>query len=368
MKTAHGSSTLRQRAAGDVSRGERAKNIVGRTEVAESIDSEDLRQEAALSVLFDSAGSLWNVAWLCQKRERKETSAPVVQSMEQPHSQHAKDPLRHFVARAKSLVKSRIRPQLSRARNSSAALDRSFCPDIPQASVLEENLECFEQRDWRKYFSDKLRGRGLEIGPLHRPLQTHPGMNVEYVDRHTVAELRAEYPELRELPLVEPHIISDAETLRGVPDASYDFLISAHVIEHMKSPLSALESWFRVLKPGGLLYLIVPDKRATFDVRRVRTTLGHIVLDYYQPSAERDFEHYLDYAIHVQNAEWHTMLQEARRLAETDYSIHFHVFLPSDVLNLLRWFSKNIRPIEILEGPNMAPGSDEFHFLLRLPS
>ena len=98
----------------------------------------------------------------------------------------------------------------------------------------------------------------------------------------------------------------------------------------------------------------------------MRTTLGHIVLDYYEPSKERDFEHYLDYAIHVQKAQWDTMLPEAHRLADTDYSIHFHVFLPSDILNLLRWFAANVRPIEIVEGPCQAPGSDEFHFLVRL--
>jgi len=275
---------------------------------------------------------------------------------------------RRLFSRAKSFVKHRAAPRLSRARGSSATVDKDFVADIPQAGVIEEGLEHFDARDWRKHFASKLHGLGLEIGPLHRPLAKHSGMNVEYVDRHTVAELRRDYPELKDLPLVEPHIIDDAEALRSVPEGRYDFVIAAHVIEHMRNPLSAVENWVRVLKPGGLLYLIVPDKRATFDVQRVRTTLPHIVLDYLRPSVERDYEHFLDYAIHVQKADSGTAIAEADRLVKTDYSIHFHVFLPSDITRVLEWFSANIRPLKIVEGPSMAPGSDEFHFLVQKPS
>ena len=171
--------------------------------------------------------------------------------------------------------------------------------DIPQASIVDHALREIRLSDWRTYFSSKLLGSGLEIGPLHRPLPRHDLQKVAYIDRYTVAQLRAHYPELNDLPLVELDLIGDAETLAVVPDCSYDFLTSAHVIEHMKNPIGALEQWCRVLRPGGKLYLIVPDKRAIFDRPRVRTTLEHMVLDYRRPSNERDFEHCLDYAIHV---------------------------------------------------------------------
>jgi len=225
-----------------------------------------------------------------------------------------------------------------------------------------------ENRDWRTYFSSKLMGDGLEIGPLHRPMVTHSGMNMKYVDRCTVAELREHYPELNDLPLVEPHILDDAESLKNVPNESFDFLISAHVIEHMKNPLSALEQWARVIKPGGLIYMIVPDKRVTFDKKRARTNTAHIVLDYKKPSAERDYEHYLDYAVHVHDKTDHDeAIAEADRLLEIDYSIHYHVFIPEDIVSLLQWFSNNIRPINIIEGPCRSEGSDEFHFLIGVP-
>ncbi len=239
--------------------------------------------------------------------------------------------------------------------------------EVPLATTNDQGVVRLENEDWRKFFSDKLSGDGLEIGPLHRPMIKHEGMNVKYVDRCTVADLRAHYPELADFPLVEPDILDNAETLSTVADSAFDFLISAHVIEHMKNPISSLKQWCRVVKPGGLIYLIVPDKRITFDKLRVRTSLAHIVLDYVSPSDERDYEHYLDYAIHVHNmVDPKDAIEEAQRLIDTDYSIHYHVFQPSDITGLLNWFSSSVRPISIVEGPHMTPTSDEFHFLIKV--
>ena len=252
----------------------------------------------------------------------------------------------------------------SMVRRFAADRKQKVVVDIPQASAEDSSLQRLEWRDWRKHFSDQLAGLGLEIGPLHRPMVKHEKMNVKYIDRCTVAELRAHYPELASLPLVEPDIIGDAENLRTVEDSKFDFLIAAHVIEHMKNPLESMKQWFRVLKPGGKLYLIVPDKRVTFDKKRVRTTMEHIVLDYQRPSDSRDYEHFLDYAVHVHDIAGSAAIIEADRLLKTDYSIHYHIFLPEDVVRLLSWFSGNVQNIRVLEGPCMAPGSDEFHFML----
>ena len=140
-----------------------------------------------------------------------------------------------------------------------------------------------EPRDWRSYFVSMLVGNGLEIGPLHEPLPKHSGASVVYVDRLPLAELLKHYPELPVEDLVDPDIIDDAESLRTIPNETYDFVSAAHVIEHMRNPIAALENWFRVLKPAGLLYLVVPDKRVTFDRARSQTPLEHMLLDYYAP-------------------------------------------------------------------------------------
>ncbi len=220
--------------------------------------------------------------------------------------------------------------------------------------------------NWQKYFSDQLSGTGLEIGALHQPMLTHERMQVDYIDRLTTAELRLQYPELNDLPLVEPNLIGDGETLANVANDSYDFLIASHVIEHMKNPLGSLQQWCRVVKPGGKVYLAIPDKRATFDVNRERTSLAHMILDYQRPSADRDYEHYLDYANLVNHTSGDAAIAEADRLWAIDYSIHFHVFIPEDVTELVNWFSAHVSPVKILKGPVMNAGSHEFHLLLQV--
>lgn len=240
-------------------------------------------------------------------------------------------------------------------------------PRHSTADIDEGPIE-YAEIDWRQHYMNRLRGRGIEIGPLHRPMPVHPAMEVRYVDRYPVEVLRKHYPELAGATLIAPDIIDDAQSLHTLEDRSQDFVVAAHVIEHMRNPILALQNWVRVLKPGGRLYLVVPDKRRTFDKQRDRTPLEHLILDYEQPSAPRDFEHFIEWAAKVDGKRPRKAARSAQKLAERDYSIHFHVFLPADVLRLLDWFSEHIRPVQVAEGPSSDPRSDEFHLLVQVPS
>jgi len=52
----------------------------------------------------------------------------------------------------------------------------------------------------------------------------------------------------------------DAQSLDGLEDGSQDFVHSSHCLEHLDDPAAGLANWFRVLKPGGHLVLMVPDE------------------------------------------------------------------------------------------------------------
>jgi SAM-dependent methyltransferase len=52
----------------------------------------------------------------------------------------------------------------------------------------------------------------------------------------------------------------DAQFMAGVADASVDFVHSSHCLEHLVDPAQGLANWFRILKPGGHLILLVPDE------------------------------------------------------------------------------------------------------------
>ncbi len=52
----------------------------------------------------------------------------------------------------------------------------------------------------------------------------------------------------------------DAQYLRGLPDASFDFVYASHTLEHMVDPGVTLANWWRVLKPGGHLIIFIPER------------------------------------------------------------------------------------------------------------
>lgn len=46
------------------------------------------------------------------------------------------------------------------------------------------------------------------------------------------------------------------------PDDSFDLVVAKHIIEHLKDPVSAFSEFFRVCKPGGLVYIEAPSERS----------------------------------------------------------------------------------------------------------
>jgi len=45
-----------------------------------------------------------------------------------------------------------------------------------------------------------------------------------------------------------------------VADRDFDYVYSSHCLEHMHDPVGALAGWWQLVKPGGFLFLIVPDE------------------------------------------------------------------------------------------------------------
>ena len=181
-----------------------------------------------------------------------------------------------------------------------------------------------------------LEGDGIEIGALHRPLEVPPGARVRYVDHLDEAGLRAAYPELAALPLAPVSVIGSAEDLSAFDDGSVDFVIANHLLEHLEYPLRGLVEFQRVLRPGGLLYLSLPDKRVTFDRDRALTTTEHLISEHVRSDAEAHRrEHYLDWARHVDKAKAPDVERHADGLMEKGYSIHFHVWRQDTFLDFL---------------------------------
>ena len=73
------------------------------------------------------------------------------------------------------------------------------------------------------------------------------------------------------------------EKLDGLPDESCDFVIANHMLEHTRNPIGDNNRKdVRVLRPNGILYLALPDKRFTFDAGRAVTSYEHLKRDVFQ--------------------------------------------------------------------------------------
>lgn len=195
-----------------------------------------------------------------------------------------------------------------------------------------------------------LHGEGIEIGALHNPLEVPEQARVCYVDMCDTDHLHLLYPEVSFYEFVDVDIVDNGERLAAIGDASQDFAISNHFLEHCENPILAIQNKVRVLKPGGLMYMAVPDCRNTFDSERARTTLEHVWSDYEGgPSASRQV-HYQDWSTKVSNREGLEHDAWWRMLDALDYSIHYHVWEPRDVLEMVLDVNRRLQlGLEILE-------------------
>ncbi len=155
------------------------------------------------------------------------------------------------------------------------------------------------------------------------------------MDRLSGATLEAHYPELKG-KIIQPDLVADAAELPVEP-GSLDFLIASHVFEHLHFPLATLRAWYAVLAPGGILLLRVPDKRYTFDHKRPRTPLSHLIREYDDAASFALREHYADFVTHVDGKRPGTpeFDETVDDLVRRNYSIHFHAWIDEDIREIV---------------------------------
>lgn len=101
---------------------------------------------------------------------------------------------------------------------------------------MRETSKCQALRQARGDFDQYLRGDGIDIGCGPDPLLIPSGT-------------------VRQWDVQD----GDAQLMTGVPDGQFDFVYSSHCLEHMRDVPESLHHWTRILKPGGFLYVVVPD-------------------------------------------------------------------------------------------------------------
>ena len=210
----------------------------------------------------------------------------------------------------------------------------------------------------------RLHGQGIEIGALHRPLAVPATAHVTYVDHLSEEGLRQHYPELAEEHFAPVTVLGSAEDLSAFKDESLDFVIANHLLEHLEDPISGLREFHRVLRPGGVLYLALPDPRVSFDHDRPLTTVEHLLEEHRSGPEVNRRSHYEEYAANVDKAP--SPARRADELMARNYSIHFHVWRPETFLEFL-FAAEQTAGLQFGLGAFAAPEhkeDDEYIFLL----
>ncbi len=153
----------------------------------------------------------------------------------------------------------------------------------------------------RRRLTRHLIGTGLEIGPGHVPFPTRPETRIVVVDRFDPDQNEAAYPMLAGEQFTPPGIVAELDTQRlcMVADQSQDFVICSHVLEHVVEPIGLLSDLHRVLRPGGLLLLVLPDRHRTLDRYREGTPVEHLVAEHEAGVTELDDDHLVEFLTNV---------------------------------------------------------------------
>ena len=122
--------------------------------------------------------------------------------------------------------------------------------------------------------------RMLEVGPCANYFSLPASMGIGRIDTVDVAESVASCSKMPGYR--PPTYLDDALDLTKVPSGRYDAVIASHVLEHIVDPLRALRAWTRVLAPGGLLFVLLPDPCYGFMMDRVRVAMpaSHYLHEY----------------------------------------------------------------------------------------
>ena len=247
--------------------------------------------------------------------------------------------------------------------------------------------------------------QGLEIGPLATPrIAKHEG-EVYYLDHMSTEELRAKYSVNSAMaPLLDSIVEVDfvqraGQSLAQAVGSSriFDYVLASHVIEHVPNPIGWLEEVSAILRPGGILSLVVPDKRFTFDVNRTPTELSDLIEAYLRelrkPSYRQIFDfmartvtidgavdheglwnNTVDYAGVVRSdvpdpdaAAFRVCLEHVEH-PDNPIDVHCHVFTPTSFLQLIEQLMKlGLLDYEIAAYFPTEPNQIEFYVSLRKP-
>lgn len=193
------------------------------------------------------------------------------------------------------------------------------------------------------------KGIGIEIGALHMPLPLDAC--VIRVDRFSTNDLKRLYLKSEELSISQirqVQVVSKDAYYPFFDDNAFDFVVNSHVLEHVCNPGRQIMEWLRILQPGGVLYMIVPDKNYCFDRKRLLTPIEHLMHEFEDDVREVTLDHYCDYIINTSGEQGYDCSNEfINQCYEAQSSIHVHTFDPTSLRNFIDQLAPKLNAVPI---------------------
>jgi SAM-dependent methyltransferase len=126
-----------------------------------------------------------------------------------------------------------------------------------------------------------LRGHGIEIGAGASPTILMESVNCDYgdiahdglFDSYSL-KLDKKIIDINKIENVDPKLV-----------AKYDFVIASHVLEHCDSLVRSLKALRKLSKPGGIIYVVLPDSSHDNDGALLKKHgVAHHFIEYYFPN------------------------------------------------------------------------------------
>jgi len=244
--------------------------------------------------------------------------------------------------------------------------------------------------------------KGLEIGPLTNPKVRKEEGPVLYLDHASTDDLREKYSANQQLSSSIDAIV-DVDIVQGPGQtlveatratAPFDYIVVAHVLEHIPDFVGWLAELEEVLAPDGIVSLVLPDMRYTFDLNRRLTDVADVIDAYLSHLTQPNYRQMYDWFAHTVTIDgmvdaegiWagtidysHSVRTDvpnpavaayeecARQAAHRTYlDIHCHAFTPLSFLDIFATLVElDLVNYEIGAFTDTRPNAFEFHVSLR---
>ncbi|MBA8916237.1 hypothetical protein [Methylorubrum thiocyanatum] len=232
----------------------------------------------------------------------------------------------------------------------------------------------------------------LEIGALHRPTLNPRDFNIKFADFTDTETLRKNYasmPGYNTDDIVNvDYIIGDGDYQSVFKQDKFDLVLGSHVGEHMPDFVGWLYRVYNILDTGGVLSLILPDKRYTFDFIRADTHVSEWIDNYEKnltrPSSSQIYYHIFEHVrleganlwdvgegitlkrSHTDDEAWEICRNTF--MAKSYFDTHCSILTPKSFFrNLCRLEEAGLMPFELEALYDTEPNEIDFQVRLRRP-